>query len=605
MKKYILFLFAVTLCLSATAQTFIQQGKVVDETGDPIIGVTVIVKGTSTGTASDIDGDFSLSVPHKSTLVFSFIGYENQEYKADSTKNFVKITLKPDHATLDEVVVVGYGTVKKSMVTGSVSSIKGIGVSSKRSPSAKTADYKSAKIDKSKVGLLTAGELNDFSKWAMWDSIANKVMPNYRDQWQILPQERYVAQLTNEKGMPIVNAKVTLTDATKKPIWETKTDNTGRAELWANIYKQGAKQTTSSIHFEYNGNDTTISARPFSEGINAVSLAVACNTTKNVDIMMIIDATGSMSDEMTYLQNELHDIISQVNKKQSGLDIHIGSVVYRDHGDEYLTRKTSLDKDISKTIDFIQGQRAGGGGDYPEAVDEALYQSIELENWREDALTRIAFLVLDAPAHNNAEVIQRLQQQITLAAQKGIRIIPIACSGTNKETEYLMRSMALATNGTYVFLTDDSGIGDAHIKPSTDKYDVESLNNLMTRLILQYTQMPDCDNSDWEKEYKKEQETDKFVSNPYDSNPEEDVSKLTTNKVMKVYPNPCSDILKIDIKKKVKDVFVVDISGKSLLKFNPSEGETINTDISGYSAGVYFVKAYYKGRWFTEKIIIR
>jgi len=599
MKTHIITILLIFLGLQVSAQSFLQKGEVVGEDGEPIIGASVIEKGTTNGTVTDIDGKFSITISNKSTLVVSFIGMVTQEYKVDSAKAFVKIVLKDDSPVLEDVVVIGYGTESRSSMTGSTSSVRVRGSSSKASKP------KAAKVDKSKVGLLTAGELSDFSKWMMWDSIANKVFPSYKLQWKIQPLERYVAQLTNPAGMPIVNAKVILADKSNKAIWEARTDNTGRAELWANIYPQEQPQSAATIYFEYEEKDTTIVAKPFSEGINTVSLPVVCNETQKVDIMMIVDATGSMGDEIKYLQNELHDIILKVKEKQSDLDVRIGSVFYRDIGDEYVTRKTPLSSDITETINFIQAQSANGGGDYPEAVDEALYQAIELENWSKNALTRIAFLVLDAPAHNKAENIARIQDQVKLAAEKGIRIIPLVCSGINKEGEYLMRSIALATNGTYVFLTDDSGIGDAHIKPSTDKYDVESLNDLMIRLIMQYTKMPDCDNNSWEKEYQKEQVTDKFVPNPYDQNPEKKADKLNNKDVMKVYPNPCSSVLKIDIKENIKDLYIVDISGKSLMNFNPLKDETLEVDISMFSAGVYFVKTYYKGRWFTEKVIKR
>ena len=79
------------------------------------------------------------------------------------------------------------------------------------------------------------------------------------------------------------------------------------------------------------------------------------------------------------------------------------------------------------------------------------------------------------------------------AAVKGIRIVPVACSGTDKATEFIMRSMALATNGTYLFLTDDSGIGNGHIKPTTDEFKVELLNDLIQRIIEQMCFVNTCD----------------------------------------------------------------------------------------------------------------
>ena len=68
----------------------------------------------------------------------------------------------------------------------------------------------------------------------------------------------------------------------------------------------------------------------------------------------------------------------------------------------------------------------------------------------------------------------------------GVRIIPVASSGINKETEFLLRSMSISTGGRYVFLTDDSGIGGGHIEPTVGDYDVEKLNDLMVKVATEY-----------------------------------------------------------------------------------------------------------------------
>ena len=95
----------------------------IDEIGEPLIGVSVQVKGTTTGTVTDFDGKFSLNVPANATLVVSYIGYQTQNIKVGNQRE-LSITLKPDNKLLDEVVVVGYGTVKKRDLTGAVSSVK-------------------------------------------------------------------------------------------------------------------------------------------------------------------------------------------------------------------------------------------------------------------------------------------------------------------------------------------------------------------------------------------------------------------------------------------------------------------------------------------------
>ena len=108
----------------------VQQGKkvtgvVVDGTGEPVIGANVVVKGTTNGTITDFDGNYTIEgVPADGILVFSYIGYLSQEIPVGN-QSAINVTLKEDTQTLDEVVVVGYGTMKKSDVTGSISTAKG------------------------------------------------------------------------------------------------------------------------------------------------------------------------------------------------------------------------------------------------------------------------------------------------------------------------------------------------------------------------------------------------------------------------------------------------------------------------------------------------
>ncbi len=127
LRKTHLFFISFILCLwvgmlDVVAQTMQIKGKIVDSNDEPIIGANVVVKGTANGVISDFDGNFMLEAPQNSTLVVSFIGYKTLEVKA--TKTYLDIKLADDTEVLDEVVVVGYGTQKKSDITGSVAVIK-------------------------------------------------------------------------------------------------------------------------------------------------------------------------------------------------------------------------------------------------------------------------------------------------------------------------------------------------------------------------------------------------------------------------------------------------------------------------------------------------
>jgi len=125
MKNFMLFLMALFLSCHLMAQQSIVTGTVVDGTdGSPLIGATITVKGTSNGTITNIDGKFSVSVPAgNSTLVISSIGYKTQEISLTRGQKVVNVSMTEDVALLDEVVVVGYGTMKKSDISGASVSV--------------------------------------------------------------------------------------------------------------------------------------------------------------------------------------------------------------------------------------------------------------------------------------------------------------------------------------------------------------------------------------------------------------------------------------------------------------------------------------------------
>jgi Ca-activated chloride channel family protein len=122
MKKALLFITLAMILISGTIARTV-KGFVTDNGGNPIPGVSIVVKGTSTGVSSDVNGYFTINVPDgKTTLIFSFIGYRQQEVKITDDKTLA-IVMQEEVAELSEVVVTGYGTQRKSSMTGSVSSI--------------------------------------------------------------------------------------------------------------------------------------------------------------------------------------------------------------------------------------------------------------------------------------------------------------------------------------------------------------------------------------------------------------------------------------------------------------------------------------------------
>ncbi len=119
LNRFLLLLVCAVWTLSVSAQTRSVTGVVTDEAGNPMPGVTILVKGTNTGTVADIDGKYSINAAIGSTLEFSFLGYVTQTATVGD-RSVIDIALKEEVKSLDEVVIVAYGAQKKSSITGAI-----------------------------------------------------------------------------------------------------------------------------------------------------------------------------------------------------------------------------------------------------------------------------------------------------------------------------------------------------------------------------------------------------------------------------------------------------------------------------------------------------
>ena len=337
-------------------------------------------------------------------------------------------------------------------------------------------------------GQITAAEWNDLTEWDFWINLGqNEAFNSAQDNWKFYPLKRFSFLVKDSRFNPLVDCKVILKNLQGDVLWQTRTDNQGKAELWLDL--NGGNSGTPAAVVSYADQEVVVTDPvTFEEDINTVTMASEGAQELKADILFVVDATGSMGDEIEYLKSELRNVIERVENLNSQLDLRLGSVFYRDEGDEFLTRVSPFSSNLLQTLSFIGNQHADGGGDYEEAVHTALNTAITQLSWSENARTRLLFLLLDAPPHHTDPIVNDLNTLIRNAALKGIKIIPISASGVNKDTEFLFRFFAAATNGTYVFITNDSGIGGEHLEATVGDYEVELLNDLIVRLISQYAQ---------------------------------------------------------------------------------------------------------------------
>jgi CarboxypepD_reg-like domain/von Willebrand factor type A domain/Secretion system C-terminal sorting domain len=632
-SKSTAFLFLLTLFSISSIHGQLITGRVIAETGLGAPAISVQFMNKANTVLTNADGTFKIMATKlPDTLVFSAVGYE--PYKVRVTDKTVKdikfeVVLLKARSELKDVTVVGYGTGKRKDLTSSSSaayskitipeseswssdrlsgkssgvsvgevynksfsasgssSIKIRGASSiKGSPGLAAADEtrvasgkKISFNDSLTVGsgekayqtkLVTAGEVNDFNKWKMWDDFTESDFKQWSIGWNLFPKQRYCVQLQHNNRTPAVGQEVVLLKKISREIvWKSVTDNTGKAELWAGM-NMAEKNAGAEYIISVKGHDDLLHPTTFENGINRMELKTGCTENNTVDIAFVVDATGSMADEIEFLKLELEDVLKNTFDKFSKLDLRASSVFYRDKGDEYVTRHMDFNSDLLKVLNFIKLQKSGGGGDTPEAVESALHTALDSLSWSENARTKLMFLILDAPPHKGTEA--EMYALMEKASAKGVRVIPIVCSGADKGTEFLMRSIALATNGTYVFLTDNSGIGSNHLKPTTDVFNVEMLNNLLQRLISQTLYVPVCSAEP------------ALQTTPF--------TKIPGNVLkVKISPNPTAGRIVIKSNKPLKEIFIADFTGKILMRLTANaKQEKWETDLGQYPSGTYIVK---------------
>ena len=341
------------------------------------------------------------------------------------------------------------------------------------------------------AGVVTAAEWNDLDNWGFWGNLITGQFKDYADIWRFNTEGRVAVFVSTEEGVPVSGVTVELKEG-EDLLWKTVTDNYGRAECWLSLFDSNKQTDQSKLSVSINGIPSTEKPQitwlqNSTVRLNKYVVTNAKEPLLAADIAFIVDSTGSMMDEIDFLKKDLVDIIGKVQQSQSGLKIRTGAVFYRDEGDDYLTLASYFTEDLSKTSEFIKAQTADGGGDFPEAVHTALEISLQALSWNPDAHARIAFMLLDAPAHETDYIKESLHESIRLYAQNGIKLIPVSASGIDKKTEAMLRFFSIGTNATYVFITNDSGVGGNHIEASVGEYQVEKLNDLIVRLIDKYT----------------------------------------------------------------------------------------------------------------------
>lgn len=338
-----------------------------------------------------------------------------------------------------------------------------------------TADREDATAPQ--AGLLTAGDHDDLLNPELYASYAGRFLQaSGRDLPFVDTRTRVSIKVLDAAGRPVPFARVSV-DRPGAPLQLVSAAD-GSASFYPRFDRVPAR---TMLHVAAAGGRSDRQIQLPGRGTSnlVVQLDGKAVPVSAMDIAIVLDTTGSMGDEMAYLQAELDSIVARLRRDAGNIDLRIGLILYRDDGDEYVVRSFPLTGDIATVQASLSDQRAEGGGDTPEALDRAIAAAGRMQ-WRPNA-AKALLLVADAPPHEQAlggtlAATQRLRSQ-------GVQIIPVAASGVEDSAQYVMRTMAAMTQGRYIFLTDDSGIGYEHAEPDLSCYVVTRLDQLIGRVL--------------------------------------------------------------------------------------------------------------------------
>jgi Mg-chelatase subunit ChlD len=333
---------------------------------------------------------------------------------------------------------------------------------------------------------VTAGMVDDNADFSEYLAFRNRTRVAHRER-DI--SERYLLQVRDARGAVVSDAEVSVHAPGGAALW-ARTDTGGRVWLHPRAFDT-SQSTMYEVTVRKNGHRGTGYLQRGQK--SAVDVVIKNPDNRHaraqLDLVFLIDATGSMADEILKLKTTLHAIAAEVAALPSHPDTCFGLVAYRDTTDDFVVRRHDFTNDLDAFQGVLNALQANGGGDYPEAMNEALAETVHRLSWRGTDTTRLVVLLADAPPHLDYNTPQ-YDDSMVAALGKGIKVLSVGASGLDKQGEYIQRQIAQYTGGRFVFLTyrnaanPASGPGRETVHDVND-YSVQTLDRLIVRLVAE------------------------------------------------------------------------------------------------------------------------
>ncbi len=296
---------------------------------------------------------------------------------------------------------------------------------------------------------------------------------------------RRIVRVTNASGHPVIGARVRVLQGASV-VAEARTHADGRAFVFPPARTGDAQQSSGAWRVEVERDGMHAEAPVTGAPEVPVTLAVDDPGPLALDVMFVIDATGSMGDEIDQLKANVVSISDRLAELPGSPDVRFATTVFRDRGDAFVTRTFDFTPDVRAFQDALRAVVADGGGDTPESVNAALHDAIHKPSWRGGQTVSLAFLVGDAAPHLDYPDDADYAVEVFEAAKRAILVEPIASSGLDDQGEFVFRQLAELTGGRFSFLTygaagaPEPGDTTTH---HVDDYSVLSLDDLVVRLV--------------------------------------------------------------------------------------------------------------------------
>lgn len=273
-------------------------------------------------------------------------------------------------------------------------------------------------------------------------------------------------KVADATGRPVPAARVSVIDnATDRLVWTGKTYGDGTAPFYPNLRagllgeKGGDGEAGWSVQVAHGGT-WTVADLPSQQEELSVTLNTEPTGPVQLDVVFLIDTTGSMGDEIERIKSTLLSTTERLRGLDQDFDLQYGAVLYRDIGDEYVTKAHPLTGDIRSFDKALQGIQANGGGDGPESLNQGLAVAIDHMDWRGDA-AKLVFLVADAPPHMDYQQDVSYGRSSLAALHHGIRIHTVAASGLDDRGSLVFRQTAQLGQGQFIYIEYGSAAASA------------------------------------------------------------------------------------------------------------------------------------------------